>query len=496
MGIWSKLAVEEVRGESLQADSPGSLRRSLGATSLAAFGVGAIVGAGIFAVTGTAAAEYAGPAIVLSFVIAASVCLCPALCYAELAAMIPVSGGAYSYAYIALGELPAWVVGWSLVCEFLFAAATISVSWSAYLVSVLKMAGIDAPQTFLNAPIMLDASRHLHLTGAIVNLPAALMALVIGGVVLSGSRASARVNNAIVAIKLAVLVAFIGFGIFYVRPGNWTPFIPPNLGTFGQFGWSGILRASGVIFFSFLGFDCVSTAAREARNPSRDTPLGLLGSLIACTVLYIAVAFVLTGLSPYRALGVADPLIAALQFAPALSFLRPLVGIGAVIGLTSVMLVLLFALSRIFHSMSRDGLLPMAIGRVHPATAVPSVGIAIAAIATAILGALLPIDLLSELISIGTLFAFLAVCVSVLLLRRSQPGLPRPFSVPCAPVVASIGALACGYLMITLPLDTWLRFIGWMLVGLVVYWAYGRRRSVATLGAAPRARAAAGDVGR
>lgn len=489
MGIWSKLAVDEVRAESLQADSPGSLRRSLGATSLAAFGVGAIVGAGIFAVTGTAAAEYAGPAIVLSFIVAASVCLCPALCYAELAAMIPVSGGAYSYAYIALGELPAWIVGWSLICEFLFAAATISVSWSAYLVSVLKMAGIDAPRMLVNAPVLLDSSRHLHLSGAVVNLPAVLMALVIGGVVLSGSRSSARVNNAIVAIKLAVLVAFIGFGIFYVKPGNWTPFIPPNLGTFGQFGWSGILRASGVIFFSFLGFDCVSTAAREARNPSRDTPLGLLGSLVACTVLYIAVAFVLTGLAPYRALGVADPLIAALQFAgPALSFLRPLVGIGAVIGLTSVMLVLLFALSRIFHSMARDGLLPMAIGRVHPATAVPSVGIAIAAVGTAILGALLPIELLSELISIGTLFAFLAVCVSVLLLRRSQPALPRPFSVPCAPVVASIGAIACGYLMITLPLDTWFRFVGWMLVGLVVYWGYGRRRSVTTAGAVQTSR--------
>jgi APA family basic amino acid/polyamine antiporter len=479
MGIWSKLAVEEVRAESLQADSPGSLHRSLGATSLAAFGVGAIVGAGIFAVTGTAAAEYAGPAIVLSFIVAASVCLCPALCYAELAAMIPVSGGAYSYAHIALGELPAWIVGWSLVCEFLFAAATISVSWSAYLVSVLKMAGLDAPRMFLSAPVTLDPSRHLHLTGAIANAPAALMALVIGGVVLRGSRASARVNNAVVAIKLAVLVAFIGFGVFYVRRDNWTPFIPPNLGSFGHYGWSGVLRAAGVIFFAFLGFDCVSTAAREARNPSRDTPLGILGSLAACTVLYIAVGFVLTGLSPYRALGVGDPLIVALQHAgPALSFLRPLVGIGAVIGLTSVMLVLLFAQSRIFHSMARDGLLPMSLGRVHPVTAVPSVGIAIAAVATAVFGALLPIELLSELISIGTLFAFLAVCVSVLLLRRTQPSLPRPFSVPCAPLVASIGAIACAYLMISLPLDTWFRFLAWMLVGLVIYWAYGRRRSV------------------
>jgi APA family basic amino acid/polyamine antiporter len=280
-------------------------------------------------------------------------------------------------------------------------------------------------------------------------------------------------------VKLAVLLAFIGFGVFYVRPGNWTPFVPPNLGSFGRYGWSGIFRAAGVIFFAFLGFDAVSTAAREARNPSRDTPLGILGSLVACTVLYIAVGFVLTGLSPYRELGVADPLIVALQHAgPALSFLRPVVGIGAVIGLTSVMLVLLFAQSRIFHAMARDGLLPASLGRVHPSAAVPSVGIAIAAVATATFGALFPIELLSELISIGTLFAFMAVCVSVLLLRRAQPSLPRPFRVRYAPVAASVGALSCAYLMVSLPLDTWFRFIGWMLAGLAIYWAYGRRHSL------------------
>lgn len=484
MGIWSKLTLDEVRGESLRADSPESLHRSLSATSLAAFGIGAIVGAGVFVVIGTAAAECAGPAIVVSFLLAAAVCSCPALCYAELAAMIPVSGGAYSYAYIALGELPAWIIGWSLLCEFLFAAATISVGWSAYLVAVLKMAGLHAPDVFFSAPVALDPSRHLHLTGAIANLPAALMALAIGGVLMRGARTSAKVNNAIVAVKLAVLLAFIGFGVFFVRRSNWTPFIPPNLGSFGHYGWSGILRAAGVIFFAFLGFDAVSTAAREARNPSRDTPLGILGSLFACTALYIALALVLTGLAPYQDLGVADPLIVALRHAgPALAFLRPLVGVGAVIGLTSVMLVLLFAQSRIFHAMARDGLLPAFLGRVYPSTAVPSAGIAIAALATAVLGALLPIELLSELISIGTLFAFVAVCFSVLLLRRTQPSLPRPFSVPCAPVVAGAGALSCAYLMLSLPLDTWLRFISWMLAGLAIYCGYGRsrRRSVAAI---------------
>ena len=479
MGIWSKLAVDEVRAASLQADSPGSLHRSLGPTSLAAFGIGAIVGAGIFVVTGTAAAENAGPAIVLSFMVAAAVCLCPALCYAELAAMIPVSGGAYSYAYLALGELPAWLIGWILLGEFLSAAATISAGWSAYFVSVLKMMGLHAPRIFLGPPVTLDAARHLHLSGAIADFPAALMVLAIGGVLLRGTRASARVNNVIVAVKLAVLLAFVGFGAFYVKPGNWTPFIPPNLGSFGQYGWSGIFRAAAVTFFAFLGFDTVATAAREARNPSRDAPLGIVGSLIACTLLYVAVALVLTGLSPYRELAVGDPLIAALQHTgPMLAVLRPLIGVGALIGLTSVMLVLLFAQSRVLHAMAHDGLLPPPLGRVRTSAGVPALGIAVAAIATAILGALLPIELLSELISIAALFTLTAVCLSVLVLRRTQPSLPRPFRVPQAPIIAGIGILACTYLMLNLPLDTWLGFCSWVIGGLAIYLGYGSRHSV------------------
>lgn len=479
MGIWSRLAVDAVRAESLRADSPGSLRRSLSATSLVAFGIGAIVGAGIFVVIGTAAADNAGPAIVLSFVVAAAVCLCPALCYAELAAMIPVSGGAYSYAYIALGELPAWAVGWMLLCEFLSAAATISAGWSAYFVSVLKMAGFHAPRILLSAPVTLDGARHFRLSGTIADFPAALMALAIGGVLLRGARASARVNTAIVAVKLAVLLAFVGFGAFYVRPGNWAPFVPPNLGSFGQYGWSGIFRAAAVTFFAFLGFDTVSTAAREARNPSRDVPLGIIGSLLACTVLYVAVALVLTGLSPYRDLAVGDPLIVALQHTgPMLAVLRPLIGVGALIGLTSVTLVLLFAQSRILHAMAHDGLLPPSLGRVRNSASVPALGIALAAIATAILSALLPIELLSELISIAALFTLVAVCVSVLLLRRMQPSFPRPFRVPQAPIIAGIGVLTCAYLAVSLPLDTWLAFFSWVIGGLAIYFGYGRRRSI------------------
>jgi len=484
MGIWSKRSAEALRREALQEDSATSLRRSLGPWSLTALGIGAIVGAGIFVVTGTAAAEYAGPAIIISFLLAASACTCAALCYAELAAMVPVSGGAYSYAYMALGELPAWVLGWSLICEFLFAAATISVGWSAYLSSLASMAGIHAAPALWRAPITLDAGRALHLTGAVANVPAALMALVMGGALMRGAQASARINNVIVAIKLAVILAFIGFGAFHVRPANWTPFIPPNLGEFGRFGWSGVFRAAGVIFFAFLGFDCVSTAAREARNPSRDTPVGIIGSLLACTVLYVAVGLVLTGLSPYHELAVADPLLAALRGGgPSLAFLGPLVGLGALIGLTSVMLVLLFAQSRIFHAMARDGLLPAAFARVHRTAAVPRLGIAVAAVATAALGALFPLELLSELISIGTLFAFVVVCASVLLLRRTQPSLPRPFRVPSAPLVGGLGVAMCGYLMFSLPFDTWLRFLAWMLVGLVLYFFYGFRRSAAAAAA-------------
>jgi APA family basic amino acid/polyamine antiporter len=479
MGIWSKLAVDKIRAESLRADSPGSLRRSLGATNLAAFGIGAIVGAGIFVVIGTAAAENAGPAIVLSFVVAAAVCLCPALCYAELAAMIPVSGSVYSYAYIALGELPGWVIGWSLLCEFLFAAATIAEGWSAYFASMLKMVGLHPPRTFLGAPVTLGPSLHVHLTGAIADLPAALMPLAIGAVLLRGTRASARVNDVIVAVKLLVLLVFIGFGAFYVRPSNWRPFIPPNLGSFGQFGWSGVFRAAGVTFFAFLGFDTVSTAAREARNPSRDTPLGIIGSLIACTVLYVGVVLVLTGLSPYRSLAVGDPLIEALRSkGPMLAVLRPLIGIGALIGLTSVMLVLLFAQSRVLNAIAHDGLLPPSLGRVQPDASVPAVGIKVAAVATAILGALLPIDALSELISIAALLTFVAVCVSVFVLRRTQPSLPRPFRVAQAPLIAGIGALACTYLMVSLPLDTWLGFVAWTIAGLAIYFGYGRKRSL------------------
>lgn len=477
MGIGSKLALEEVRAEA-QADSPGSLRRSLGAASLTAFGIGAIVGAGIFVVIGTAAAENAGPAIVLSFVVAAAVCLCPALCYAELAAMMPVSGGPYSYAYVALGELPAWLIGWILLCEFLSAAATISAGWSAYLVSVLRMMGIHAPRILLEAPFTLDSARHLRLSGAIADLPAALLALAIGGVLLRGTRISARVNNVIVAVKLTVLLAFIGFGAFYVRPGNWTPFIPRNLGSFGHYGWSGILSAAAVTFFAFLGFDTVSTAAREARNPSRDAPLGIVGSLLACTVLYIAVALVLTGLAPYRELAVGDPLIAALQHTgPMLAVLRPLIGVGVLIGLTSVMLVLLFAQSRILHAMARDGLLPPSLGRVRNSAGVPSLGIAVAVIVTAILGALLPIELLSQLISIAALFTLTAVCVSLLFLRRMHPSLPRPFRVPRAPIIAGVGTLACIYLTVSLPRHTWLAFFSWVVAGLGLYVGYGRRYS-------------------
>lgn len=479
MGIWSKRSPEELRRESLQTDSTGSLRRSLDAKSLTAFGIGAIVGAGIFVVTGTAAANYAGPAIVFSFLLAALVCLCPALCYAEMAAMIPVSGGAYSYACIALGELPAWILGWSLVCEFLFAAATISVGWSAYFESVVKMTGLHLPSAIISAPFSFNSSQHLYVSGAIANTPAAVLALVMGGILLCGARNSAKINNAIVAIKLAVLLAFIGFGAFYVSPKNWIPMIPHNAGVFGDYGWSGVFRAAGVIFFAFLGFDSVSTAAREARDPSRDTPLGIIGSLLGCTVLYIAVALVLTGLAPYRELGVADPLIVALRHAgPALSFLRPLVGIGAVIGLTSVMLVLLFALSRVFYAMARDGLLPASLGHADPTTGVPLVGVIIAALATAFLGALFPIELLSELISIGTLFVFVAVCLIVLQLRRMHPSVPRPFRVPCAPIVAGIGIVSCTYLMLSLPPGTWLRFAGWMLAGLAIYYGYGRRKSL------------------
>ena len=474
-GLFATLPIDE-----LQRDyGSGSLKRSLGAGALTALGIGATIGTGIFVLTGTVAATHAGPAIILSFVVAGLGCIFAGLCYAEFASMVPVAGSAYAYSYATLGEFIAWFVGWNLVLEYMFAAATVAVGWSRYFVTLLETFHVNfLPHTLTSSPLnTVGDTANIAATGSLINLPAVFIALLITYVCYVGIRQSALVNNIVVAIKVTIVVAVIAFGAFYVNPSNWHPFIPPNTGTFGTFGWSGVLRASGIIFFAYVGFDAVSTAAQEARNPSRDMPVGILGGLVVCTVLYILMSGVLTGLLAYPLLNDAAPVAVALGAHPQLSWLRIWVIVGALAGLTSVILVQMLAQARIFLSMSHHGLLPKALGKVHPRFRTPSVATLLTGAAAALASGLLPLGLLGELVSIGTLIAFIVVCVGVLVLRQTRPELHRPFRVPAVWPVAIGGILICLVMVAFLPLGTWVRLIVWTALGLVIYWAYGYRNS-------------------
>ncbi|MBS0450838.1 MAG: amino acid permease [Proteobacteria bacterium] len=453
-----------------------ALNKTLGPFSITALGVGAIIGAGIFVLTGTAAAKYAGPGVMLSFMLAGFACAFVGLCYAELAALIPASGSTYTYTYATLGELAAWTIGWDLVLEYSMGAATVAVGWSGYLVSLLAQFGLHLPPEFTHAPgaVQLKDGSTIH---AVFNVPAALIVGLLTLMLVMGTRESARLNNLMVLIKLVVVIAFIGFGIGAVNANHWTPFIPDNTGNFGEFGLSGVLRGASVVFFAFIGFDAVSTAAQEARNPQRDMPLGILGSLLVCTLLYVAVAAVLTGLVPYQKLNVPDPIALGIDVIGQ-PWLSLLVKFGALAGLTTVILVLLYGQSRIFFTMAGDGLLPSVFSRVHAKTGTPYlsqiwIGVVVAAIA-----GLFPIHVLGEMVSIGTLFAFVLVCAAVMHLRRTEAEAHRPFRVPGVPIVPIIGIAMCALLMSALPLDTWLRLVIWLAVGLVIYFGYGRHHSV------------------
>lgn len=475
-GLFVRKNISDLQIES-EAEGQRSLKRVLTPSGLVSLGIGGIIGAGIFVLTGQAAAQYAGPAIVLSFIVSGIACVFAGLCYAELASMIPTAGSAYTYSYATLGEFIAWIIGWDLILEYLFGAATVAVGWSGYVVSFLKDYGVIIPAYLSSAPLVQDATGW-HLTGAVLNFPAVLIVGIITVLLVVGIKESAVFNNAIVLLKLSVLVLFIGFGIYYIDPANWRPFIPPNTGEFGQYGFSGILRGAGVVFFAYIGFDAVSTAAQEARNPQKDMPIGILGSLAVSTVLYILVAIVLTGIVSYKGLNVPDPIAVGINAAgPGMLWLKSFVKIGAIAGLSSVILVLLLGQSRVFFAMASDGLLPERFSVVHRKFRTPYLTTVVAGIAAMIIAGLFPIGLLGELVSIGTLLAFVIVCVGVVALRYSRPELPRSFKTPFVPVLPILGAVIAFAQMISLPFDTILRLIVWMAIGFIIYFAHGFRHS-------------------
>jgi APA family basic amino acid/polyamine antiporter len=472
------LATKSIDELQAQEASGNELRRALTATQLTLLGIGGVIGTGIFVLTGVAAAQNAGPALALSFIFAGIGCMFAGLCYAEFAAMIPVSGSAYSYSYATLGEGIAWFIGWNLILEYLFAVATVSVGWSGYAVSLLDQLHIHIPDALSHAPFDQDRlTEHMVRTGAIINVPAMLIVAAIATICYIGIKQSATFNSWIVTIKVTVIILFIMFGISFINTANWHPFVPPNAGHFGEFGWSGVLKAAGVIFFAYIGFDAISTAAQEAKNPQRDMPIGILASLVICTILYVIVATVLTGMVSYKELNVAAPVALALDKYPGLHWLGIPIKLGAVAGMTSVMLVMTIAQARIFFAMARDGLLPKFFGKVHPKFRTPSTGTVVTGVTAAIIGGLFPVGVLGHLVSIGTLAAFVTVCIGVLVLRKTRPDLPRPFRTPLPWFTCLAGAGVCGLMMVSLGAATWWRLAIWTVFGVAVYVFYGRKHS-------------------
>ena len=489
MNLWATKSVDVLRAEA-EATGEKSLRRTLGPFNLTALGIGAIIGAGIFVLTGQAAALHAGPAVPLSMVLVGIACAFAGLCYAEMASTVPVAGSAYTYSYATMGELIAWIIGWDLVLEYAAGAATVGVGWSGHLVSLFSNFGIHLPANLTNAPTAWCTAENvangvagcahsgLNLTGALVNLPAVFIVALMSTILVLGIRESAKVNNLIVVLKVLIVLLIVGVGLAHITASNWKPFIPENSGVWGTYGWSGVLRGAGLVFFAYIGFDAVSTAAQEARNPQKDLPIGILGSLAICTVLYVLVSAVLVGMVPYQELNVNAPVAYALEKVGVAHWIRILVDVGAVLGLASVILVMLLGQSRVFYSMSRDGLIGKWGAQVHPKFRTPYLSTIFTGVAVGLATGILPLQLLGQLVNIGTLLAFVLVCIGVLVLRKTRPDLHRPFRTPLVPLVPILGIICCLGLMATLPMDTWLRLVVWLLIGFVIYFGYSRRHSV------------------
>ena len=460
-------------------DGSTGLKRVLTRMNLIALGIGAVIGTGIFVLTGHAAADFAGPAVALSYVLSGLGCLFAGLCYAEYSSALPISGSAYTYTYATLGEFMAWIIGWDLILEYLFAASTVAVGWSKHFIPFMKdFFGIQLPEHFCRAPLDYVDGKMIA-TENFINVPAILLIWVITALLVVGIKESVRFNNVMVAIKVVIILVVIALGWGYVNPENLTPFIPENTGELGKFGWSGILKGAGVIFFAYIGFDAVSTAAQETKNPQKDLIWGMIGSLVICGILFVAMSVVLCGMVDYRELRVDAPVVYALEKAAGdgLKWLRMAVELAVLAGLSSVILVLLMGQPRIFLSMAKDGLLPPVFAKVHPKFRTPYITTIMTGLLCSVMAGFLPLNLLGELVSIGTLLAFTVVCIGVVVLRKTRPDMPRPFRTPLVPLIPILGALICVAQTVLLPSDTWLRLIIWMALGVVVYFLYGRKHS-------------------
>lgn len=476
-GLFARKSIQSLHEEAADT-TKHNLKRTLGPMNLTALGIGGIIGAGIFVLTGQAAAEYAGPGIAYSFMLAALACVFAALCYAEFAALIPISGSAYSYAYVTMGEFIAWIIGWGLTLEYLFSVSTVAVGWSGYCVSLLKDFGLNFPANWGGAPFLYDAKLGWVESGSLLNLPAMFIVLAIGGMIAMGIKAAARLNNIMVVIKMTVIALFIACGVAYINTDNWHPFVPDNTGIFGQFGFSGVLRGAGVVFFAFIGFDALSTLTQESKNPQRSLPIGMLASLGISAIVYVVIALVLTGIVSYTMLNVSDPIAVAVNaLGSQFIWLRLVIKIAILAGLTSVVLVMLLAQTRVFYAMSHDGLLPPVFGKNHPKTQTPVFNTLAVTLVAMVVAGLFPVGILAQIVNMGTLLAFAIVCFGVMLLRYKQPEIKRPFKAPFFPYVPILGTLACVALMLLLPSVTWVQMVVWMLIGCVIYFSYSRKHS-------------------